>query len=52
MKNNCYILNSFGILQSFGIKTSMLWESHIYRCTGNEFEISEVKIKGVPGYHL
>nr|WP_246990146.1 hypothetical protein [Borrelia parkeri] len=35
------------MLQSFGIKTSMLWKSCIYRCISKQFEISGVKIKGV-----
>ncbi|ANA43834.1 DUF261 domain-containing protein [Borrelia hermsii] len=52
IKSNCYILNPCSILQNFGIKTSVRWISHSYRCASHEFEISEVKIKGVSGYHF
>ncbi|WP_434757434.1 DUF261 family protein [Borrelia puertoricensis] len=31
IRSNCYVLSPCSILQSFDLKTSMLWKSHIYR---------------------
>ncbi|AHH11746.1 DUF261 family protein (plasmid) [Borrelia coriaceae] len=52
MKCNCFILNPCKILKYYGINSDVRWEHHSYKCKLNEFEISEVKIKGIQGYHF
>nr|WP_025407125.1 DUF261 family protein [Borrelia hermsii] len=52
MRSNCYILNPCAVLRRFDISTSVRWENYAYRCLNGEFEMSEVKIKGVLGYHF
>ncbi|BDU63463.1 hypothetical protein BOFE_10030 (plasmid) [Candidatus Borrelia fainii] len=52
MRSNCYILNPCAVLGRFNINTSIRWEAPTYICLDSEFEVSEVKIKGVPGYHF
>ncbi|WP_215536087.1 DUF261 family protein, partial [Borreliella bavariensis] len=46
IKNPCMILNYYGI------RTSVRYESFGYFAAENEFEISEVKIAGVNGSHF
>ncbi|WP_417861705.1 DUF261 domain-containing protein [Borreliella andersonii] len=52
IKSNCFIKNPCMILNYYGIRSSVRYESLNYLGTANEFEISEVKIKGVNGYHF
>ncbi|WP_210376705.1 DUF261 family protein, partial [Borreliella valaisiana] len=52
IKNNCFILNPCMILNYYGIRSSVRYETSSYFGAANEFEISEVKIKGVNGYHF
>ncbi|AMR76027.1 DUF261 family protein [Borrelia hermsii] len=52
MNSSCYILEPCKILGYFSINTNVKREIQSYRCTSHEFEISEVKIKGIPGYHF
>ncbi|WP_210361784.1 DUF261 domain-containing protein, partial [Borreliella valaisiana] len=52
IKNNCFIQNPCMILNYYGIRTSVRYESFGYFATANEFEISEVKITGVNGTHF
>ncbi|WP_418456570.1 DUF261 domain-containing protein [Borreliella lusitaniae] len=50
--NNCFIKNPCMILNYYGIKSSGRYESFSYFKASNEFEISEVKIRGVNGFHF
>ncbi|WP_210365409.1 DUF261 domain-containing protein [Borreliella valaisiana] len=52
IKSNCFILNPCMILNYYGIKSSVRYESFGYFGAVNEFEISEVKIKSVDGSHF
>ncbi|WP_422850483.1 DUF261 family protein, partial [Borreliella afzelii] len=52
IKSNCFIKDPCMILNYYGIKTSVRYESFGYFATANEFEISEVKIAGVNGSHF
>ncbi|WP_215536778.1 DUF261 family protein [Borreliella bavariensis] len=45
IKNNCFIKNPCMILNYYGIRTSVRYESFGYFAAENEFEISEVKIQ-------
>ncbi len=50
--SNCFIKNPCMILNYYGIRTSVRYESFGYFAAENEFEISEVKIAGVNGSHF
>ncbi|WP_215535948.1 DUF261 domain-containing protein [Borreliella bavariensis] len=52
IKSNCFIKNPCMILNYYGIRTSVRYESFGYFAVANEFEISEVKIMGVNGTHF
>ncbi|WP_418905429.1 DUF261 domain-containing protein (plasmid) [Borreliella turdi] len=52
IKSNCFIQNPCMILNYYGIRSSVRYESFGYFGAANEFEISEVKIKGVGGSHF
>ncbi|MBB6213495.1 DUF261 domain-containing protein (plasmid) [Borreliella californiensis] len=52
IKSNCFIKNLCMILNCYGIKSSVRYESLNYLCALNEFEISEVKIDKVNGFHF
>ncbi|WP_417903090.1 DUF261 domain-containing protein (plasmid) [Borreliella andersonii] len=52
IKSNCFIKNSCLILNYYGIRSSVRYESLNYLGVLNEFEISEVKIDKVNGYHF
>ncbi|WP_187983431.1 DUF261 family protein [Borreliella bavariensis] len=47
IKSNCFIKNPYIILNYYGIRTSVRYESFGYFAAENEFEISEVRIAGV-----
>ncbi len=47
IKSNCFIKNPYIILNYYGIRTSVRYESFGYFAAANEFEISEVRIAGV-----
>ncbi|XPC98135.1 DUF261 domain-containing protein (plasmid) [Borreliella japonica] len=52
IKKNCFINDPCMILNYYGIRTSVRYESSNYFVAANEFEISEVKIEGVNGSHF
>ncbi|EEF83993.1 DUF261 domain-containing protein [Borreliella spielmanii] len=52
IKSNCFIKDPCMILNYYGIRTSVRYESFGYFAAANEFEISEVKIAGVNGSHF
>ncbi|WP_418909534.1 DUF261 domain-containing protein (plasmid) [Borreliella sinica] len=52
IRSNCFIKNPCMILNYYGIRSSVRYEAFNYFGTANEFEISEVKIKGVAGFHF
>ncbi|WP_418457472.1 DUF261 domain-containing protein [Borreliella andersonii] len=52
IKSNCFIKNPCLILNYYGIRSSVRYESLNYLGVLNEFEISEVKIDKVNGYHF
>ncbi|AYE37121.1 hypothetical protein DB313_06350 (plasmid) [Borrelia turcica IST7] len=52
IRSNCYILDPCRILKAYGLATSVRRESSTYKPVGREFEISEVKIKDLAGYHF
>ncbi|WP_215538212.1 DUF261 domain-containing protein [Borreliella bavariensis] len=52
IESNCFIKNPCMILNYYGIRTSVRYESFGYFEAENEFEISEVKIAGVNGSHF
>ncbi|WP_417861761.1 DUF261 domain-containing protein (plasmid) [Borreliella americana] len=52
IKSNCFILNPCMILNYYGIRSSVRYESFGYLGALNEFEISEVKINNVNGVHF
>ncbi|WP_418906382.1 DUF261 domain-containing protein [Borreliella tanukii] len=52
IRSNCFIKDPCMILNYYGIRSSARYETSRYFGTANEFEISEVKIKGVAGFHF
>ncbi|ADQ29002.1 DUF261 domain-containing protein [Borreliella burgdorferi] len=52
IKSNCFIINPCMILNYYGIRSSVRYETANYLGAANEFEISEVKIDKVNGYHF
>ncbi|MBB6213795.1 DUF261 domain-containing protein [Borreliella californiensis] len=52
IKSNCFIKNPCMMLNYYGIRSSVRYESLNYLCATNEFEISEVKIDKVNGFHF
>ncbi|WP_420025322.1 DUF261 domain-containing protein (plasmid) [Borreliella yangtzensis] len=52
IRSNCFIKNPCLILNYYGIRSTARYENSLYLAAANEFEISEVKIKNVAGYHF
>ncbi|MCD2332742.1 DUF261 domain-containing protein [Borreliella americana] len=52
IRSNCFIKNPCMILNYYGIRSSVRYESCAYFGVDNEFEISEVKIKDINGFHF
>ncbi|WP_420025458.1 DUF261 domain-containing protein [Borreliella valaisiana] len=52
IRSNCFIKNPCLILNYYGIRSIARYETFRYLAATNEFEISEVKIKGVSGFHF
>ncbi|WP_330529089.1 DUF261 domain-containing protein [Borreliella valaisiana] len=52
IRSNCFIKNPCLILNYYGIRSIARYETFSYFGAANEFEISEVKIKGVNRFHF
>ncbi|WP_210380918.1 DUF261 domain-containing protein [Borreliella valaisiana] len=52
IRSNCFIKNLCLILNYYRIRSIARYETSSYFGASNEFEISEVKIKGVNGFHF
>ncbi|WP_445436299.1 DUF261 family protein [Candidatus Borreliella tachyglossi] len=52
ISKNCYIKDATKILRKYGLCTQVRYEGAGYRCAGNEFEVTEVKIAGSCGSHF
>ncbi|WKC58577.1 DUF261 family protein [Borrelia sp. P9F1] len=52
INENCYIKDPVGILRQFGVFTTVRYESGGYKCSKEEFEISEIKNRGSSSHFI